>query len=147
MNYMAAFDISATGMSVEKTRLDVTAVNLANVNSTRSADGGVYKPMRVISGEKCGTDFITTMDALSNYGKLRGAEVLSVEKLDVAPRMVFEPSHPDADQKGFVSYPGVNQVSEMVNLITALRSYEANVVAMNAAKSMALKALEIGGNS
>jgi len=147
MNYMAAFDISATGMSVEKTRLDVTAVNLANVNSTRSADGGVFKPMRVISGEKRGADFVTTMDVLSNYGRLHGAEVVSVEKLEVAPRMVFEPSHPDADQKGFVAYPGVNQVSEMVNLITALRSYEANVVAMNAAKSMALKALEIGGNS
>ncbi len=71
----------------------------------------------------------------------------SVEEMDAEPRMVFDPSHPEADEKGFIAYPNVDPVSEMVNLITTTRAYEANVRAFNAAKTMALKALEIGGGS
>ena len=79
--------------------------------------------------------------------QLHGAMVQSVEETDVAPHKLYEPGNPDADDKGFVSMPGVNQVTEMVNIASALRAYEANVVAMNAAKTMALKALELGGSS
>jgi flagellar basal-body rod protein FlgC len=147
MNYMAAFEISASGMSVERTRLDVTAVNLANVNSTRGVDGAAYRPMRVLSGPKTDQKFSATMDAFSAVRSAPGVEVSEIRQLDVPPRLVFEPSHPDADQKGFVAYPGINPVSEMVNLIATMRAYEANVVAMNAAKTMAMKALDIGGRS
>ena len=76
---------------------------------------------------------------------LGGAKVLSIARLETAPRLVFDPGHPDANDKGYVSYPGVNQVNEMTNLVVALRAYEANVTAFNAAKVMALKALDIGG--
>jgi len=146
MDYLTAFSISGSGMSVERTRLDVTAVNLANVHSTRSVDGGPYRPLRVISGPKAERSFQTTMDAYAGALPSAGVEVNEIRRLNVAPRLVHEPAHPDADEKGFVSYPGINPVSEMVNLMSSMRAYEANVVAMNAAKTMALKALEIGGN-
>jgi flagellar basal-body rod protein FlgC len=144
MDYRSAFQISASGMTVEKLRVDVTAVNLANVHSTRSADGKLFRPLRVVSQEATAS-FSTTFRQLSTT--LRGAQVAAVEELNVAPRLVLEPGHPDADEKGFVAFPGVDQVSEMVNLMTAVRAYEANVIAMNAAKVMTVKALEIGGSS
>lgn len=144
MNYLSVFDISASGMSVEKTRVDVTALNIANMHSTRSIDGGPYQPMRVVSGEQIGT----FDDAFQRQQQiLGGVQVVSVAKLDTPPRLVYEPSHPDADPKGFVHYPGINHSAEMINLVSALRAYEANLVALNAAKTMAVKALEIGGQS
>jgi len=145
MNYMAAFEISASGMSVERTRLDTTAVNLANVNSTRGVDGTAFRPLRVVSGPKTDRKFTAAMEAFSAAHSVPGVEVSEVRQLDVPPRLVYEPSHPDADAKGFVAYPGINPVAEMVNLISTMRAYEANVVALNAAKTMAMKALDIGG--
>ena len=141
MDFGQSFAISASGMAVEKARLDVIALNLANLNSTRSADGGIYQPLRLISGEKAGA--LNFGSLLQGYGG-GGAEVREVRALAVPPRLVYEPAHPDADDKGFVAYPGVNQVTEMVSLMSAVRAYEANVVAMSAARSMALKTLEFG---
>ena len=137
MDYRAAFQISASGMQLEKTRLDVTSMNLANVHTTKGADGKLFRPMRVVAQE-----------AVTSFGEvLRGVQIASVEEVDAAPRSVYEPGQPQAAEKGFVAYPAVDQVSEMVNVMTAVRAYEANVVAMNAAKSMSVKALEIGGQS
>lgn len=147
MNYMAAFEISASGMTVERTRLDATAINLANVNSTRGVDGAAFRPLRVVSGPRTDQKFSAAMDAFSAARSVPGVEVSEIRQLDVAPRLVFEPAHPDADEKGFVAYPGINPVAEMVNLISTMRAYEANVTAMNAAKTMAMKALDIGGRS
>lgn len=145
MSYLSAFAISASGMDVEKTRVDITAMNIANMQSTRAADGGPYRPMRVVSGERIGQTFISMLD---NQGQnLGGARILSIARLDTAPRLIYEPSHPDADPKGYVHYPGIEHSSEMINLITAMRAYEANLVAFNAAKTMAVKALEIGGQA
>ena len=144
MDYLASFNISASGMSVEKTRLDVLAMNLANTNSTRGVNGAPYQPLQVISSAKA-----TSFDEeLSKYslGGLAGAEILEIKPMEVEPRLVFDPNHPDANEKGYVAYPNINNVSEMVNLIEATRAYEANVKALNAAKSMALKALEIGSS-
>lgn len=142
MDYHTSFQISASGMAVEKLRLDVTAMNLANMSSTAASADQLYRPLRVISQE------ITPRFA-EQFGQLyaaqAGAQVMSVEATAAAPRMVYEPGHPYADSKGFVAYPGVSQSSEMVNMLAALRAYEANVVAMNAAKTMAARALDIGG--
>ncbi len=143
MDYNASFQISASGMAIEKLRLDVTAANLANMHTTASSIGQLYKPMRVISQE-------VPLTFEKQFGDLYavatgGAQVVGVEPQTSAPRMVYEPGHPQADSKGFVAYPGINHTSEMVNLMSALRAYEANVVAMNAAKTMASRALEIGG--
>lgn len=143
MTYLSSFAISASGLTVEKARLDATAVNLANIHSTRSIDGGPYRPIRVISGEKGAPAFTQVLDLQQIAAG--GVQVVAITKLEVPPRLVHEPSHPDADAKGFVHYPGIDHTAEMINLLTATRAYEANLAALGAAKAMAVKALEIGG--
>ena len=143
MDYFAAFNISASGMEVQKVKLDTVALNLANVNTTRSASGGPYQPLEVIVGER--TTNASFESLVSGYHRqYRGAEVVDVLPLVTEPRMVHNPDHPDADDQGMVAFPNINPVSEMVNLMEATRAYEANVRAVNAAKTMALRALEIG---
>ena len=143
MDYNTSFQISASGMAVEKLRLDVTALNLANMSTTAASVDQLYQPKRVLSGEAT-FNFSQQFDGQYSI-QSGGARILSVEAITASPKTVYEPGHPYADSKGFVSYPGINQSSEMVNMMTALRAYEANVVAMNAAKTMAARALEIGG--
>ncbi len=143
MDYLQAFAISASGMAVEKARVDLTAVNLANAQSTHSADGVGVRPLRLVTAAKPGTDFPALL-AGATGAALRGVEIVSVAALATPPRLVFEPGHPDANDKGFVAYPGINPVAEMVNMLTAVRAYEANVAALNAAKSMAMRTLQIG---
>ena len=142
MDYNAAFQISASGMAVEKLRLDVTAANIANMNSAAPSAAQAYRPQRVIS-QTAPLNFAQQFGRL--YGAAGGVEVVAVEPQAVAPRMVYEPGHPYADAKGMVAYPAVNHTAEMVNMTSALRAYEANVTAMNAAKTMAARALDIGG--
>lgn len=142
MDYNTAFQISATGMAVEKMRLDVTAANIANLHSAAPSAAQVYRPQRVVS-QSIPLTFSHQFGTL--YAAHGGARVASLEAQTVAPRMVYEPGHPYADAKGFVAYPGIDHISEMMNLNTALRAYEANVVAMNAAKTMASRTLDIGG--
>jgi flagellar basal-body rod protein FlgC len=134
MNYFGAFEISASGMSFERLRLDVTAMNLANANSVRDAQGSLYQPLKVIG------------KANRSFGSyLEQAVVPQVVAASQTPRMVHNPNHPLADSQGFVAMPNVNPTDEIINLITAVRGYEANVRAMNAARTMALRALDIGG--
>ncbi|MCB5191879.1 flagellar basal body rod protein FlgC [Methylobacillus arboreus] len=140
MDFSHSSAISAAGMDVERTRLDVAAMNLANVHTSRASYGGPFRPLRVVN---------TTAPVFSQSLAHAGHSMLQIPSAHVqqtyaAPRLVYEPGHPDANAKGFVAYPAIDNVSEMVNLMTAVRTYEANVVAMNAAKSMALKALDIG---
>lgn len=142
MDYLAAFDISASGMAVEKTRLDTVAMNLANTKSTNSVNGAPYKPLKVISGTRM--NFDSYLNQLAEGNSPFGAQVLEVKEMDVSPKLVYEPGHPHANGDGFVAYPNINPVTEMLTLIEATRTYEANVKAFNAAKSMALQALEIG---
>lgn len=142
MDYFAAFNISESGMAVQKIKLDTIALNLANVNTTRSATGGPYQPLEVVVAEKTDNRFDLLM---SGFRRLQsGVEVVDILPKAVAPRMVHDPRHPDADSKGFVAYPNIDPVSEMVELMETTRAYEANVRAINAAKTMALRALEIG---
>lgn len=138
MDYYSAFAISASGMDVQKVRVDTVALNIANANTSRMADGSMYQPLQVVVSQKMPASFETAFQRAS------GAQVVDVIAKDVLPRQVYEPGHPDADGKGFVSYPNIDPVSEMVTLVEASRAYEANVRAMNAAKAMALRALEIG---
>lgn len=139
MDYNAAFQISASGMAVEKLRLEVTAANIANMHTAAPSAAQAYQPMRVVASPQ-GLDFS------QQFGKLAGAAPsVTLAPQAVAPRLVHEPGHPYADAKGMVAYPGVNHTSEMLNLNTALRAYEANVAAMSAARTMASRTLDIGG--
>jgi flagellar basal-body rod protein FlgC len=143
MDFSYASAISAAGMESERTRLDVAAINLANVHTSRTSNGETFRPLQVVISNK--HSFSRSLSAIENM--TFRLPIANIQQTNAIPRLVYEPTHPDANAKGFVAYPGIDTVAEMVNLMTAVRSYEANVVAMNAAKSMALKALEIGGNS
>lgn len=144
MDFSFASAISASGMELERARLDVAAINLANVHTSRAAYGGPFKPLRVLASAP--SSFPNMLEGMTTDNSVPMPQI-TIQETNAAPRLVYEPGHPDANQKGFVAYPGIDTVSEMVNLMTAVRAYEANVVAMNAAKSMASKALEIGNAS
>jgi len=133
-------DVSASGMTAQRLRLDVISNNIANVNTTRSSEGGPYRRERVVFQEK--REKKTFSDYLKN-SKPAGVRVASIQKDDAPFKTVYDPTHPDADAEGYVRYPNVNIVTEMVDMISALRSYEANATAIDAAKSMMSKALEI----
>lgn len=142
MDFSNTFAISAAGMDAEKLRLDITALNLANVHSVKGADGQAFRPLRVVM-RPAGVSFAEGFERAATAPRLRPPTAMVVPA-DTPPRMVHEPGHPDANAQGMVAYPGVDHVGEMMNLATALRAYQANVVVMNATKAMALKTLEIG---
>jgi flagellar basal-body rod protein FlgC len=143
MDYLAAMDISASGMSTQRFRLDTVALNLANASTTRSIDGGPYRRQQVILGERALQPSFDQMVARERGVRLGGVQVLQVQEDNAPARLVLEPGHPDADERGFVRYPNINPVAEMVILLEATRLYEANVRAFNAGKEMALRALDI----
>jgi flagellar basal-body rod protein FlgC len=153
MDFSKTFAISAAGMAVERTRVEVAALNLANANTVQGPEGQSFQPLRVIArsalaggSEASPAAFFEQVAQGLGGAELAGLlpEVL-VEPDGAAPRRVLEPGNPLADEKGFVAYPGVDAATEMVNLMAATRAYEANVAAMNSARALALKTLEIGG--
>jgi flagellar basal-body rod protein FlgC len=141
-------EISASGLSAQRTRLNVISQNLANAQTTRTESGGPYRrKVTVFQAEP----FQTHLDAATegpNYvtgqDPRRGVLVKDVADDPSDFKKVYDPSHPDADGQGYVLYPNVNVVVEMANLINAQRTYEANAAAVSASKSMANKALELG---
>ena len=144
MSVFGGMNISASGMTAQQTRVDIISQNIANVNTTRDADGNVYKRKTVIFQEKDYTSFSDVLGgATANLGK--GVKVQKiVEDSESECRKVYDPTNPDADDDGYVTYPNVNTVTEMTNLIDATRSYEANVTSFNATKAMLQKTLELG---
>jgi flagellar basal-body rod protein FlgC len=144
MSVMNGMNISASGMSAQRLRLDIISQNIANVNTTRDENGNVYRRKTVVFSEKDVTPFGNIlMKTAGNSGN--GVKVTQISE-DTATelRKVYDPSHPDADEDGYVTYPNVNTVQEMTDMIDATRAYEANVTAFNASKNMALKGLEVG---
>ncbi len=139
MDYSQSFAISASGMNLERTRVEVAALNLANANTVAGPDGQVYRPMRVVARAAFAQAVTQGLGATTPQVQL--------EPTQQPPRMVYEPGHPMANEQGFVAYAGVDTATEMVTLMSATRAYEANVAAMNAARTMSLKALDIGGNT
>ena len=134
MGLFQSFDISASGMTAERFRIDTIAENIANVNTTRTENGEPYRRKIVTFAEKDLTPF-------SKYYQSSRARAVGN---GVNFTMEYDPSHPDADENGYVRYPNVNTVTEMTNLIDASRAYEANTTAFNASKSMIQAALKIG---
>jgi flagellar basal-body rod protein FlgC len=143
MDYFSAMDISASGMTTQRFRLDTVALNMANASTTRSINGGPYRRQQVILGERAMQPTFDQMLAREQGLRYAGVEVVQIQEDDSPPRLVLEPGHPDADARGFVRYPNINPVGEMVILLEAVRLYEANVRALNAGKEMALRALQI----
>ncbi|MRD48688.1 flagellar basal body rod protein FlgC [Caenimonas koreensis] len=145
MSHQTTFAISAAGMELERTRVEVAALNLANAHTTQAAGQAGYTPMRVVAQAASSDTFAALME--SDNPVAAQLPAVRVEPAQVPPRKVHEPGHPQADAQGFVTYPGVDTATEMVTMMSATRAYEANVAAMNMARTMALKALDIGGAS
>ena len=145
MALFQAFDISASGMTAERFRMDTIAENIANVNTTRTEDGTPYRRKIVTFAEKEVTSFSRYYQNARSKFVGNGVKVSSIkEDTETDFIMEYDPSNPDADENGYVSYPNVNTVTEMTNLIDASRAYEANTTAFEAAKSIAQSGLSIG---
>jgi len=146
MGLFNAFAISASGLTAERLRMDVISNNIANVNTTRTVEGGPYMRQRVVfepRGEKLNFLFPAVFDKSKRASQMQGVKITQIINDPTPPRLVFDPGHPDANKDGYVAMPNVNIVKEMVDMISATRAYEANVTAINSAKTMAAKALDI----
>ncbi len=144
--HFTIFDIAASGLSAELKRIQVISTNIANVNSTRTPEGGPYRRKDVIF-EATNIDKDSFENILNSA--VSGEEAVGVEVKEIyndpSPFIKkYDPQHPDADQNGYVSYPNVNVVTEMVNLMNASRSYGANVTVIQSLKNMISKAFDIG---
>ena len=147
MDYQNSFAISAAGMNVERLRVEVSALNLANANTVADSSGAVFQPLRVVARAAAAAAEGGPGDFAEMVGRGLAGPVATVESAERAARRVLEPGHPLADAQGFVSYAPVDLTTEMLTLMSATRAYEANVAAMNAARTMAMKALDIGGTA
>jgi flagellar basal-body rod protein FlgC len=144
-DFMTGFRVSSSGMTAQRMRMNTISSNIANINTTRTPEGGPYRRKDVV---------FESMPEVRNFGEILGvdspkADIQRVQVTDVlsdrkAPLLKYEPDHPDANADGYVAYPNINLMEEMTNMIQATRSYEANVSSMQAAKDMAMSSLEIG---
>lgn len=148
MSLFGTFNIASSGMTAQRLRMDTIAENIANVNTTRTKEGGAYIRKEVVLQEKGNNHNIRTFSEIydaTRSGAGNGVKAVAiVNDTDTDMNLVYDPTHPDADENGYVMYPNVNIVTEMTDLIDASRSYEANATAFEAAKSMAQKGLQIG---
>lgn len=143
MNVFSAMEIVASGLTAERTRLNITSSNLANAGTTRTAEGGPYRRRDPVFES---TPVTSQFEELLNDKIARqahGVQTIEIVQDQTPPRMVHDPGHPDADENGFVAYPNVSPVEEMVNMMMAARAYEAGATAMRMISSMALSALQI----
>jgi len=146
MSFFNSLDISASGLTAQRLRMDLISQNIANANTTKTEDGTPYRRKVLVfqqrSGDRPFSEYLT--DASKAKVAAGGVRVLKVADDQTPLKRIYDPSHPDADKDGYVSMPNVDVSTEMINMISASRSYEANISALNATKSMAMKALEIG---
>ena len=144
MDFFDALHTSSSGLSAQRLRMNLISSNLANIHTTRTPQGGHYKRKDAIFEAKPVAESFE--DVLRSRGTKGVSQVKVAEIIEDSspPIMKYDPNHPDADEKGYVAMPNINLMEEMVNMITAARSYEANVAAVKASKSMALNALDIG---
>lgn len=143
MDFFSSMRVSASGLEAQTKRMNTISSNLANAETTRSPEGGPYKKKDAVFAAQTDRESFGEILQSELDEHVQGVQVTEIENPGPA-RMVYNPNHPDANEEGYVAMPNVNTVEEMANMISAQRSYEANVTAMNAAKSMAQKALEIG---
>lgn len=144
MSFLRALDISASGLTAQRLRMDVIAENIANIDTTRTAEGTPYQRRYTVMSENKQDNFGAYYErALGNTQQYSGVKVVEIGEDDAPFKLDYDPTHPDANEEGYVQRPNVDLAVEMVDMMAATRSYEANVTAVNAIKTMALKALEI----
>lgn len=144
MDFMTGLRVSSSGMTAQRRRMNAISSNIANINTTKTPEGGPYRrkmvQLEALPDAKSFADMMLT-NPEKNVNRVQVTDVISDRK---APLLKYEPDHPEADENGYVAYPNINLMVEMADMIQANRSYDANVSALNATKDMALKALEIG---
>jgi flagellar basal-body rod protein FlgC len=150
MGFFGTLNISATGLAVQRTRMDIHAQNLANVDTTRTPEGGPYRRRAVVVEERGRAPNSNSFASIFNNALGRrnsggGVRVHSIREDDTVGPKIYDPGHPDADAYGYVERPNVNVVAEMVNMISATRSYEANITAMQTTQAMIQRTLDIRG--
>ncbi len=145
MSFLNSLTVSASALTAERTRMDVTAENLANAQTTRTEAGGAYrrKVVALAEGDGAGGGFGAQLAGAMGGSGARGVKVAGIVEDATPLKTVYDPGHPDADAAGYVQMPNVEPVEEMVDLITSSRAYEANVTAMQTAKQMFTKTLEL----
>ncbi|MEA3497763.1 MAG: flagellar basal body rod protein FlgC [Campylobacterota bacterium] len=147
MGFFDGYNVATSGMSAQRTRINVVSANIANAQTTHSNEGGPYKKQKVVFEEVLLDSNKNTQksvgDSKLDLLSLRGVGVKEIIDSKDEPMMKYEPNHPDANKEGYVAYPNINPVVEMVNLIEAMRSYEANVSSFKTQKEMDTKTLDI----
>lgn len=145
MGFLDSINISASGLTAERLRMDIISQNIANVNTTRTSNGTPYRRQLVIFEEAgIGQPFSSFLTKAQNKFEKSGVKVSSIVEDKSEFKLVYSPGHPDADGKGYIKMPNVDVMVEMVNMISATRAYEANVTSINSTKNMVMKALDIG---
>jgi flagellar basal-body rod protein FlgC len=150
MSFWSTLRIGASALAAQRLRLDTISNNIANAETTRTDAGGPYKRKDVVFTPEGNNTFLPALVAANRKNAVEpqmgmgGVKVAQIVEDQTSGPRVYDPTHPDADKDGYVSYPNVNLVTEMTNMLSATRSYEANLSVIDAAKSLALKALEIG---
>ena len=144
MDFLTNMKISASGLAVQRKRMETISSNLANMETTRTPEGGPYRRKDVlITALPLGDEFGNTFKNVLG-DKLRRVQVADVIEDQSEPRLVYNPNHPDANDLGYVALPNVDQMTEIVNMVTTQRSFEANITALNASKAMAIRAIDLG---
>lgn len=148
MGYFTSLDIGASALTAQRLRMDVISQNIANVNTTRTENGTPYRRRDVIFEERNPSSGMQFSDYLTESSKRffegKGVRVTKIVEDNSPFKKVYDPGHPDANEEGYVEMPNIDVVTEMVNMISATRAYEANVTSINTTKSIAMKALDIG---
>lgn len=144
MTFLNSLNISGSALTAQKLRMDVVSSNIANATATRTEDGDAYRRKMVVFQESGSSNSFVGVMAAVGQSSCKGVEVSEIVEDQSPFKAVYNPNHPDADENGYVMMPNVDTTEEMIDMISATRSYEANVTVFNAVKFMASKALEIG---
>tara|TARA_B100000579_G_scaffold407055_1_gene394001 strand:+ start:222 stop:665 length:444 start_codon:yes stop_codon:yes gene_type:complete len=144
LNVFRMMEITGRSLSVQRTRMEVVSSNLANAQTTRTPEGGPYKRRDVVvAAEKPRDDFGMLLEDEMDQS-VHTVKLVEIQPDETEPRLVYDPDHPDSNEEGYVAYPNVDSMEEMVNLITVMRSYEANLSTITAVRDMTTSALRIG---
>ncbi len=146
MDLLTSLKISSSGLTANKKRMAAITSNIANAQTTRTAEGGPYQPKEVVFGAEPARESFSEILEGELEEKAMAVHATEIQNSKKPPVLKYEPNHPDANAEGYVAYPNINTMEEMANMIEASRAYEANINAMTTAKSMAIKDLEIGRN-
>ncbi len=144
MSFLKSLDISASALTAQRVRMDVISQNIANIDTTRTANGGPYRRKVTVFAEKPADSFASILNGATGASAGQGVYVAAIAEDTSDFRYEYDPTNPDANAQGYVAYPNVDETTELVDMMAASRSYEANVTAMGITKEIALKTLEIG---